>query len=147
MSKSPEIKVENSKVEKLDGKQLVEAVKDAIYEVLEEELDKRLEDKKKKKLSEFKSQDTKKLKESQEQNKTLKTLREKKERLKEAIAKLDKLEKNLLEKWGRKVEVEKTGEHAGKTVEEIRKRLAALKAKEDKSEAEKKRNKMNWCLL
>lgn len=135
MSKSPD-----SKTEKLNGKQLVETVKDVIYEVLEEELDKRLEAKKKnkKKLGEAKTQNAKKLEESKAQNRTLKTLREKKERLKEAIAKLDRMEKGLLEKWGRDVEVEKTGEHAGKSVEEIKKRLAALKAKEDKSEAEKK---------
>lgn len=45
---------------------------------------------------------------------------------------------SLEEKWNKDVEVKKTGEHAGQTVAQIRKRLSALKKKEDKSEAEKK---------
>jgi len=47
-------------------------------------------------------------------------------------------EKNIDEKWNKDVKVKKTGEHAGKTIEEIDKELAALKRKSEKYQEEGK---------
>ena len=55
-----------------------------------------------------------------------------------AKKKVEGAHQNLEEKWSKKVDVKKTGEHAGKSVEQIRKRLKVLKAKEDKTETEKR---------
>ncbi len=167
----------NEKVEKLTGNQLVETVKDTIYEVLEEELDARIVAAKKLKEQQSKKGKAERVKKLQEAKKettkkltALEKLQEKKLQLKKAYEKLSLMEKKLTEttapttpttgtttkkaaseevseeaseetleeKWEKDVEVKKTGEHAGKTAEQIRKRLNQLKAKEDKSEAEKK---------
>ena len=50
----------------------------------------------------------------------------------------DLVKEVLTEKWNKDVKVKKTGEHAEQTVAQIKKRLAQLKKKEDKSAAEKK---------
>jgi hypothetical protein len=44
----------------------------------------------------------------------------------------------LNEKWNKDVEVKKTGEHADKTIAQLKKQLNAIKAKEKKTEADKK---------
>lgn len=42
---------------------------------------------------------------------------------------MDLVEKYLGEKWGKDVKIQKTGEHEGKTVEQLKKEIAALKGK------------------
>lgn len=92
----------NEKHKKLTGVQLVEAVKDAIYEVLEEELDARIVATKKSKVKKENRQRALRVKRLQEARKkivsrraVLKKLQEKKIRLKEAYRKLNNLEKRL----------------------------------------------------
>ena len=41
----------------------------------------------------------------------------------------DLIEKYLGEKWSKKVEIKHTGEHEGKTIEQLKKEIEALKGK------------------
>src|SRR5690606_490714 len=118
---------------KLDKNQLLETIRDTIYEVLEEEIDRKIQEVKKEKTEKLNKSKAKAVK----RRKVVAALKEKKAKIKKAYGSLSILEKklsNISEKWAKDVEIEKTGEHAGKTVEQIRKRLAALKKKEDKTE-------------
>lgn len=76
---------------KLDKNQLLETIRDTIYEVLEEEIDR--------KIQEVKKEKTEKLNESKadavKRRKVLIALKEKKAKVKEAYAKLNQIEK----KW------------------------------------------------
>ena len=120
---------------KLDKKQLLETIRDTIYEVLEEELDRRItetEEKKEKQLKENKANAVKARKER-------KALQEKKEALKVQYKKLLEQEEELSEKWGKDVKVHRTGEFEDRTVESLKKELEGLKNKEEKTEADKKR--------
>lgn len=47
---------------------------------------------------------------------------------------MDLIEKYLGEKWGKKVDIKSTGEHAGKTVKQLKKEIEALKGKSGNKE-------------
>lgn len=47
----------------------------------------------------------------------------------EAIDILEEIEKKIDEKWDKKVDIKKTGEHAGKSIKQIKKEINALKGK------------------
>jgi len=78
---------------KIDKKELLEMIRDTIYEVLEEEIERKLEEVKTEKLN---------------------------------------------EKWKKDAKIKKTGAHSDKTIAQLKKELNAIKAKEKKTEADKK---------
>lgn len=45
------------------------------------------------------------------------------------LNKLDYIHKKIDEKWDKKVDIKKTGEHAGKTIEQLKKEIENLKGK------------------
>lgn len=81
---------------KLDKNQLLETIRDTIYEVLEEEIDR--------KIQEVKKEKAEKLNESKadivKRRKVLTALKEKKAKIKEVYAKLNQIEK----KWKSKLD-------------------------------------------